>query len=98
MEEKDNIQPMQSDFEQIKQVDANQREYWSARALCSAMRYSSYQKFERILTKSIDIARQKGLDVDDHFNHVVEMVQLGSGAYRKVENLHLSRMVCRYAW
>ncbi|MEE1082908.1 MAG: RhuM family protein [Paludibacteraceae bacterium] len=94
MEEKDNIQPMLSDFGQIKQVDDNQKEHWSARALCSALGYSSYQKFERLLTKSIDIARQKGLDVDDHFNRVVEMVQLGSGAYRKVENLHLSRMAC----
>lgn len=94
MKEKENIQPMQSDFEQIKQVDENQQEFWSARALCSAMGYSSYQKFERLLTKCIDVARQKALDVDDHFNHVVEMVQLGSGAYRKVENLHLSRLAC----
>lgn len=94
MEGNDNIQPMQSDFEQIKQVDDKQQEFWSARALCSAMGYSSYQKFERLLAKSIDVARQKALDVDNHFNHVVEMVQLGSGAYRKVENLHLSRMAC----
>jgi len=30
----------------------------------------------------------------DHFNQAVEMVQLGSGSFRKVENYHLSREAC----
>ena len=34
------------------------------------------------------------MDIDDHFNHVVEMVKLGSGSFRKVEAFHLSRMAC----
>lgn len=34
------------------------------------------------------------MDVNDHFNQTVEMVRLGSGTFRKVENLHLSRMAC----
>lgn len=32
--------------------------------------------------------------VNDHFNQTVEMVRLGSGTFRKVENLHLSRVAC----
>ena len=34
------------------------------------------------------------MDIDDHFNHVVEMVKLGSESFRKVEAFHLSRMAC----
>ena len=30
----------------------------------------------------------------EHFNQVVEMVKLGSGTFRKVENWHLSRVAC----
>ena len=32
--------------------------------------------------------------MSDHFNQVVEMVKLGSGSFRKVENWHLSRLAC----
>lgn len=39
-------------------------------------------------------AQVKGLNLADHFNRVVEMVKLGSGAFRKVENIHLSREAC----
>ncbi len=39
-------------------------------------------------------AQAKGLNLADHFNRVVEMVKLGSGAFREVENVHLSREAC----
>ena len=52
------------------------------------------QKFTRIINKAISIANNKGLDTAEHFNLMVEMVKLGSGAFRKVENIHLSRMAC----
>ena len=32
--------------------------------------------------------------MSDHFNQVVEMVKLGAGSFRKVENWHLSRLAC----
>ena len=94
MAEEINIQPMQSDFETIRQVDDNGKEYWSARQLCSALGYSAYYKFQRVIDRAIEIAKQKGMNMDDHFSLSVEMVQLGSSAYRKVENMHLSRMAC----
>lgn len=34
------------------------------------------------------------MKIDDHFNHAVDMVKLGSGSYLKVDTLHLSRMAC----
>lgn len=92
--EDNNIPPLQSDFEQIKKLNKDGHEYWPSRDLCTALGYSAYQKFTRIINKAISIANNKGLDTAEHFNLMVEMVKLGSGAFRKVENIHLSRMAC----
>lgn len=85
---------MQSDFERIKKRTEDGQEYWTSRELYAAMGYSTYQKFSRVISKAIEVAKSKGMDVNDHFNQTVEMVRLGSGTFRKVENLHLSRMAC----
>ena len=94
MKNTNEIQPLVSDFERIKQVADDGRVFWSARDLASALGYSTYQKFERILGKAIAAARATDLAGTDHFNQTVEMVRLGSGSFRKVENYHLSCEAC----
>lgn len=89
-----NIQPMQSDFEQIKKSTEKGKEYWSARELATALGYSTWQKFSRVLNKALTVAQNRGMDMGEHFNQVVEMVKLGSGTFREVENFHLSRLAC----
>ena len=89
------ILPLVSDFERIKKSDDKGHDFWSARDLCSVMDYSTYQKFERVIEKAKIAAKNKGLAESDHFNQTVEMVQLGSGSFRKVENYHLSREACQ---
>lgn len=92
--EENNISPIRSDFEQIKKQNESGSEYWTSRDLCVVLGYSTYQKFTRTISKVIAIANHKGLNTAEHFNHTVEMVKLGSGSFRKVENIHLSRMAC----
>ncbi|MBR2229002.1 MAG: virulence RhuM family protein [Prevotella sp.] len=94
MTEDTNIQPMQSDFEQIKKVTEKGKEYWSARELATALGYSTWQKFNRVLNKALKVAQDRGMDMGEHFNQMVEMVKLGSGTFREVENFHLSRLAC----
>ena len=94
MAEAKNIHPMQPNFEQIKKVAKNGKEYWSARELSTTMGYSTWQKFSRVLNKALQAAQNRGMDMTEHFNQVVEMVKLGSGTYRMVENFHLSRLAC----
>lgn len=89
-----NIQPMQSDFEQIKKSTEKGKEYWSARELATALGYSTWQKFSRVLNNALTVAQNRGMDMGEHFNQVVEMVKLGSGTFREVENFHLSRLAC----
>lgn len=92
--DENNVPDMRPTFEEIRKVDDNGKEYWSSRELCNAMGYSGYWKFQNVIDKAIKVASEKGMDIDDHFNRVVEMVKLGSGSFRKVEAFHLSRMAC----
>jgi len=94
MPEDKNIKQLQLEFEQIKKTAENGHDYWSARELCTALGYSTWQKFNRVLNKALKAAQDRGLDMTEHFNQVVEMVKLGSGTYRTVENFHLSRLAC----
>ena len=94
MTEESNILPIRSDFEQIRKTTEGGQEYWSARELATALGYSTWQKFNRVLNKALQVAQQRGMETVEHFNQVVEMVKLGSGTFRKVENFHLSRLAC----
>ena len=94
MTDETNIRPIQSDFEQIKKSVEGGKEYWSARELSTALGYSTWQKFNRILNKALQVAQNRGMEMSEHFNQVVEMVKLGSGSFREVENWHLSRLAC----
>ena len=72
--DENNVPDMRPTFEEIRKVDDNGKEYWSSRELCNAMGYSGYWKFQNVIDKAIKVASEKGMDIDDHFNHVVEMV------------------------
>lgn len=94
MDEQQNIQPMQSDFERIRKETADGKEYWSARELSYVMGYSTWQKFNRVLNKALQVAQSRGMNIREHFNQTVEMVKLGSGTFRKVDNWQLTRLAC----
>lgn len=85
---------MQPELEQIKKMNEQGKEYWTSRELCGAMGYSTYYRFQSVIAKAIQVAQTKTINVNDHFYLTVEMVKLGSGSFRKVENYHLSRTAC----
>lgn len=95
-DETNNIPEMRPTFEEIRRKDEDGKEYWSSRDLCNAMGYSAYWKFQRVIDKAIEVANSKGMNIDDHFNQAVDMVRIGSGSYRKVNILRLSRMAELY--
>ena len=76
MTDESNIQPLQPDFEQIKRKAENGKEYWSARDLSTVLGYSTWQKFNRVLNKALQVAQNRGMDMGEHFNQVVETVKL----------------------
>ena len=81
-------------FDQIKQFDDNNIEFWSARDLYPILEYSTWDKFKAVLNKAISACENAGITSDNHFYHVGKMVQLGSGAEREIDDVLLSRYAC----
>lgn len=81
-------------FEEIKQVDDEGSEYWSARELAKLLDYSEYRHFTPVLERAKEACLNSGHNVDDHFEDVLGMVKIGSGAQRELKDIRLSRYAC----
>lgn len=81
-------------FEEIKQVDNEGSEYWSARELAKLLDYSEYRHFNPVLERAKEACLNSGHNVDDHFEDVLGMVKIGSGAQRELKDIKLSRYAC----
>lgn len=85
---------LKSPFEKIKRISEDGYEYWSARDLGQLLDYSEYRKFLNPINKAKEACINSGEFVENHFAHVSEMVEIGSGAEREVEDIRLSRFAC----
>lgn len=83
-----------SPFDAIRRIDDEGREYWSARDLSKILGYTEYGKFKNAIKRAEIACANSGQIVEDHFAHVSEMVAIGSGAKRRVEDVFLSRYAC----
>ncbi|WP_276678154.1 DNA damage-inducible protein D [Thalassolituus oleivorans] len=81
-------------FESIKQHDENGNEFWPARQLAKVLEYSEYRHFLPVLERAREACRNSGQAVEDHFEDILEMVEIGSGARRELPNVRLSRYAC----
>lgn len=90
----DNIPELKSPFEQLREVDAEGREWWNSRKLARVMGYGKYWNFERVMDKAMAWTTQKGYTLAEHFREIREMAELGSGAVREVTSIMLSRAAC----
>ena len=81
-------------FESIKHINEYGQEYWTARELIPLFEYNEYRFFKKVIDKAISACEASDNTVSDHFVQVHEMVTIGSGAEREVENYHLSRYAC----
>jgi DNA-damage-inducible protein D len=81
-------------FEQIRRIDENGNEYWSARDFSKALEYAEYRNFIPVINRAKDACLNSGQDTADHFVDMHEMVSLGSGAERQVDSMKLSRYAC----
>ena len=90
----ENIPELQSPFEQLREVDANDKEWWNSRKLARVMGYGKYWNFERVMAKAQAWVTQKGYHLGEHFMEFIEMAELGSGAVREVTSIKLSRAAC----
>lgn len=83
-----------STFEGIRQVGNDGKEFWRARQLARVLEYSEYRHFLPVIERAKEACRQSGHAPEDHFEDILDMVEIGSGAFRRVEEILLSRYAC----
>ena len=86
-----NNTPTEIVFEKLKRIDDLGNEYWNARDLSKTLEYSEYRHFLPVIARAKESCNNSGHNILDHFEDVLEMVTIGSGAKRELESIKLSR-------
>lgn len=81
-------------FDDIKHLTEDGIEFWYARELQLALEYTKWDNFKKVVEKAKVSCRNSNINDLDHFADVGNMVQLGSGAQREIEDIMLSRYAC----
>jgi len=81
-------------FEDLRQFDSEGNAFWTARQLAKVLEYSEYRHFLPVIKKAKEACRNSGQPVGNHFEDFLALVEIGSGAKRKVEDMNLSRYAC----
>ena len=81
-------------FEKAKKINEYGAEYWTARDLYKILEYSEYRHFLPVIEKAKEAAKNSGAVVHNHFEDILEMVTIGSGAKRNLDNIILDRYAC----
>jgi DNA-damage-inducible protein D len=81
-------------FERIKRVNSNGQEFWSARDLARVLEYSEFRHFLPVIEKAKEACLKSNHRIEDHFEQILEMVGIGSGAQRGITDWTLSRYAC----
>lgn len=90
---KEEIQALFKSYEDaVCMID--ETECWSARDLQKLFGYSLWQNFCKVITKAKDACENVGQALSDHFIDVNKKVELGSGAFREVDDVMLTRYAC----
>lgn len=81
-------------FENIKHIDENGNEYWSARELMPLLEYTLWQRFSNVIKKAKDNCNNSNYNVSYHFIGVDKMVSIRSNTERKIQDYRLPRYAC----
>ncbi|MCC8161597.1 MAG: DNA damage-inducible protein D [Lachnospiraceae bacterium] len=93
--EKNKIIAIKAQFDKsLHIIDNTDIEYWLARDLMGLLGYERWENFEKTIGRAMESCETSGITVADHFREVTKMVQLGSGANRKVKDYMLTRYAC----
>ena len=80
-------------FDDIKHIDEFGNEYWEARELMTALEYSKWEHFAKVINKAKISCNLSGYNVDDHFPVKGKIVKSGATT-KEVIDYKLSRYAC----
>ncbi len=81
-------------FENLRRVDEYGNEYWTSRQLWKVLEYTEYRHFLPVIEKAKISCINSGNEISDHFEDVLEMIEIGKGGKRESESVKLSRYAC----
>lgn len=81
-------------FEEIKHIDELGNEYWEARELMSALEYSKWEHFAKVINKAKISCNLSSFNVEEHFPVKGKTIEMPNGATKEVIDYKLSRYAC----
>ena len=69
-------------------------ECWSAREIQEILNYHEWRNYLNVIEKAKAACNNSGEEIQDHFVDINKMVNLGSGAERKINDIALTRYAC----
>ena len=93
--EKGTIVQLHADFEKSVYMDQDTgMDFWLARDLQKLLGYARWENFEKVIEKAKVSCKNAGFEPSDHFLDITKKVTLGSGAFREIEDIALTRYAC----
>ena len=81
-------------LEKIRNTTSTGIEFWKARDLATVLGYQDWTNFKNVLEKAIESCDNAAAFSSNHFREFADMVMVGSGAKRGIENWYLSKYAC----
>lgn len=81
-------------LEEIKKINKENQEYWSARELYPILGYTNWLNFKTVIEKAIESCKATTNKTKDHFDASIKMVEIGSETKREVKDYNLTRYAC----
>ena len=81
-------------FENIKHFDEHGNEYWKARELQIALRYTQWRNFKLVVNKAKKACENSGYNVFECFVELNKTSKMPHGGVKKITDYQLSRYAC----
>ena len=81
-------------FEDIKHIDENGNEYWSARELQNVLQYKEWRKFEGVINKAKKACENSNIKVFEQFVGSDKLSKRANNTVVKIGDYKLSRYAC----